>query len=128
VSPISLRWRAVAAAVLLGTLAAACNTHTERPPNREQLIAQGELIYVEYCAECHQTDGEGWSTLYPRLAGNPLVTLHDPEPIIVTVTYGLGSMPGFQRRLNSQQIAAVITYVRSAWGNEAAPVSPRQIK
>jgi alcohol dehydrogenase (quinone), cytochrome c subunit len=69
----------------------------------------------------------GWSTLFPRLAGNPLVTLHDPEPVIVTVTYGQGSMTGFNQKLSSDDIASVISYIRNAWGNQAAPVSPRQI-
>jgi alcohol dehydrogenase (quinone), cytochrome c subunit len=109
-------------------LTAGCNTHTERPPNATDLIAEGEIVYIEYCAECHQTDGTGWSTLYPRLAGNPLVTLHDPEPLIVTVVYGLGSMPGFRTRLTTKQMAAVISYVRNAWGNEAPAVSPKQIQ
>jgi mono/diheme cytochrome c family protein len=117
-----------AGAVLIGLVLAACNTHTERPPNAEEMIRHGEVLYVEHCAECHQTDGQGWSTLYPRLAGNPLVTLHDPEPVIVTVAYGLGSMPPFIDRLKSQEIAAIISYIRNAWGNQAPAVSSRQIK
>jgi mono/diheme cytochrome c family protein len=115
-------------ALLLGFLIAACNTRTERPPNADQLRANGERVYLEYCAECHQTDGMGWSTLYPRLAGNPLVTLHDPEPIIVTVRYGQGSMTGFGQRLSNDDIGSVLTYIRTSWGNNAAPVSPRQIQ
>ncbi len=122
------RQRLCVGALLIGLLLAACNSHTEQPPNGEQLIQNGEVFYVEYCAECHQTDGMGWSTLYPRLAGNPLVTLHDPEPVIVTVSYGMGSMTGFQERLTSHQIAAIISYIRNAWGNSASAVSPRQIK
>ncbi len=106
---------------------AACTTHTERPPNSGQLIKQGQQIYVEFCAECHQTDGMGWSNLFPRLAGNPVVTLHDPEPIIDTVLYGQGSMMGFRNKLNNNQIAAVLSYIRNSWGNQAAAVSPRQI-
>jgi mono/diheme cytochrome c family protein len=114
--------------VLAGLLATGCNTHTERPRNIEPMLRDGELIYVEYCAECHQVGGQGWSTLYPRLAANPIVTLHDAEPIIVTVVYGMGSMPAFQEKLTTQQMAEVITYVRNAWGNQAPPVSARQIK
>ncbi len=112
---------------LLVLLLAACTTHTERPPNSGQLIQQGGQVYLEFCAECHQTDGTGWSTLFPRLAGNPVVTLHDPEPIIDTVLYGQGSMMGFRDKLNNNQIAAVLSYIRNSWGNHAAAVSPRQI-
>jgi mono/diheme cytochrome c family protein len=37
-------------------------------------------------------------------------------------------MTGFQERLTSHQIAAIISYIRNAWGNSASAVSPRQIK
>jgi mono/diheme cytochrome c family protein len=72
-------------------------------------------------------DGTGWSTLYPRLAGNPIVTLHDPEPIIETVLYGQGSMMSFREKINNQQIAAFLSYIRNSWGNHASAVSDRQI-
>lgn len=118
--------------ILMGTLLlvfvlAACNSKTERPPNKEQLMSEGERIYVEYCAECHQTHGKGWSTLYPNLAGNPIVTLHDAEPIIRTVKYGQGSMMPFREKLTGHQMAAVLTYIRNSWGNSAPPVSWRQV-
>ena len=114
-------------ALLISFMLAACNSKTERPPNKEQLMSEGERIYLEYCAECHQQDGQGWSTLYPNLAGNPIVTLHDPEPIIRTVKYGQGSMMPFREKLTGHQMAAVITYIRNSWGNSAAAVSWRQI-
>ena len=117
----------LAVALLIGLILSACNSHSERPPNPEQLISQGGQIYVEFCAECHQMDGMGWSTLFPRLAGNPIVTLHDPEPIIETVLYGQGSMMSFRGKLNNQQIAAVLSYIRNSWGNQAPAVSDRQI-
>lgn len=115
------------AVVLVGIILSACNSHTERPPEPEKVIHSGEHLYVEFCAECHQVDGMGWSDLYPRLAGNPIVTLHDPEPIIDTVTYGQGSMMAFHDRLTSQEIAAILSYIRNSWGNQAPAVSFRQI-
>lgn len=113
--------------LLIMLMLAACNTHTERPPEPEKVITTGQMLYLEYCAECHQVDGTGWSTLYPRLAGNPIVTLHDPEPIIDTVTYGQGSMMAFHDRLTGPEIAAILSYIRNAWGNQAPAVSFRQI-
>jgi len=112
---------------VIEVLTAGWDSHTERPGNTDELMRLGQLTYVEFCAECHQTDGTGWSTLYPTLARNPIVTLHDPEPIILTVKYGQGSMAAFGERLTPQEIAAVLTYVRNSWGNHAAPVSWRQI-
>jgi mono/diheme cytochrome c family protein len=116
-------------ALLLAGLISACTAHSERPdPSQAQvLIEEGKTLYLEQCAECHQVDGSGWSTLYPRLAGNPIVTLHDPAPIIETVTYGQGSMMSFQYKLRVDEIAAVLSYIRNAWGNHAPPVSPHQI-
>lgn len=113
--------------VLCGVLFSACGTHPEQPFLPDQLIAQGQEVYWEYCSECHQSDGGGWRDLYPRLAGNPIVTLHDPEPVIKTVLFGQGSMPAFQDRLNPDDIAAVISYIRNAWGNKAIAVSARQV-
>jgi cytochrome c6 len=113
----------VAAVFLVG----ACGTHPEQPFLPDQLISHGETIYWEYCSECHQRDGQGWSTLYPRLAGNPIVTLHDPEPLIKTVLYGQGSMPPFNDRLNPDDLAAVLSYIRNAWGNKAIAISARQV-
>jgi mono/diheme cytochrome c family protein len=116
------------AAVLIGFMLTGCSkSHTERPPNVQEMVSHGQGVYLEFCAECHQTDGEGWSTLYPRLAGNPIVTLHDPEPIILTVAYGQGSMMAFRERLSSDEMAAVLTYIRNSWGNHAPPVHPRQV-
>ncbi len=113
--------------LLLALLLSGCNTHTERPPDPQKVINAGQRLYLEFCAECHQTDGSGWSDLYPRLAGNPIVTLDDPEPIINTVTYGQGSMMGFHDRLTGEEIASILSYIRNAWGNHAPAVSFRQI-
>ena len=116
------------AIVLLGLfLIAGCNSHTERPLQPEELYRRGQTLYLENCAECHQADGMGWSTLYPRLAGNPVVTLEDPEPIMVIVLYGQGLMPGFHQRLTSDEVAAILTYIRNSWGNHAPAVSARQV-
>ncbi len=113
--------------LLMGLLITACNSHTDLPPNPKELINNGQQIFVEFCAECHQMNGAGWSTLYPRLAGNPVVTDNDPEPIIDTVLYGQASMMAFGDRLDDVQIASVLSYIRNSWGNQAPAVSPRLV-
>ncbi len=116
-------------ALLIGLLAlAGCNSRTDLPDHPEQWVAHGQQVYLEYCSECHQVDGKGYSTLYPRLAGNPIVTLHDPAPIIETVKYGQGSMMAFGERITGDDIASVLSYIRSAWGNDAPAASTRQIQ
>jgi mono/diheme cytochrome c family protein len=114
--------------VIIVLLLVARPAHTELPPNPDTLISWGKKVYIEQCAECHQTDGQGWPPLYPRLAGNPIVTLHDPSPIIATVLNGQGSMRPFRDVLSSEDIASALSYIRNTWGNEASAVSPRQIR
>lgn len=96
--------------------------------DRTQLMSEGERIYQHSCARCHHGDGSGYRNLFPALAGNPIVTLHDPIPVIQVIHDGRGSMPAFRGQLTSEEVAAVATYIRNAWGNEASPVAPRQVR
>lgn len=96
--------------------------------DRTALASEGEEIYRKSCVRCHHADGSGYRNLFPALVGNPLVTLHDPVPIVQVVQDGRGSMPAFRSVLSSEEIAAVITYIRNAWGNEASVVPPRQVR
>ncbi len=116
-----------AAWLILSLLISACNSHTERPPNPQQSIRQGQPLYVQNCAGCHQADGAGKPGQAPKLAGNPIVTLEDPIPAITTVVYGKGAMPGFEEKLDGNQIADILSYIRNAWGNQAPAVDQRQI-
>ncbi len=94
----------------------------------DDLISRGENVYLENCSRCHNLDGGGLSRIFPNLAGNPLVTLHDPIPVIETVLNGQGSMPGFKNSLTDEELAAVISYIRNTWGNEASVVFPKQTR
>ena len=90
--------------------------------------ARGSSVYTENCSSCHQPDGLGYDDVYPNLAGNPIVQLEDPGPVIDIVTRGRGGMPGFAEQLPNHKLAAVITYIRSAWGNDAGGVRPAAVK
>jgi mono/diheme cytochrome c family protein len=91
------------------------------------LIARGEEIYSTTCITCHRPAGEGVTDVavggIPALAGNPFVTLEDPAPMAQTILNGRAGMPNF-RSFSDEDIAAVASYVRQAWGNEAGPVDP----
>lgn len=102
-------------------------TQTEGPADDEELIGQGEEIFVANCAACHQANGQGTAE-YPALDGNEFVTAEDPAPVIETVLHGRGEMPAFQDVLSDQQIAAAVSYIRNAWSNEASVVSPEQVQ
>lgn len=101
--------------------------------------AAGGTVYSANCAGCHGAAGAGQAGVFPPLANNPYVT-GDPKEVIHTLNYGLngaikvgsasynGQMPAWKGNLSDQQIADVITYIRSSWGNKAAGVSAADVK
>jgi cytochrome c6 len=94
------------------------------------LLKPGQAVFEENCAQCHRANGEGLPATFPALNKNPFV-LGDPQPVIATVLNGrkgaLGQMPTWKDKLDDQQIAAVVTYIRQAWSNRAAPVTPAMV-
>lgn len=100
----------------------------DAPPveNGEELIALGEEVYEAQCATCHQSDGEGTAN-FPALAGNPMVVDEDPTEMLDVIIHGRGEMPAFGDTLSDEEIAAVASYIRNAWGNEAPPVSEEEV-
>jgi cytochrome c6 len=91
---------------------------------------RGQAVFEDNCAQCHRTNGEGLPATFPALKQNPFV-LGEPSPVIATVLNGrkgsLGRMPGWKDKLDDQQIAAVVTYLRQAWSNRAVPVTPAMV-
>ena len=94
------------------------------------LIRQGQAVFEDNCAQCHRSNGEGLPATFPALNQNAFVG-GDPKPVIVTVLNGrkgcLGKMPVWKDKLDDQQIAAVVTYIRQAWSNRAAGVTPAMV-
>jgi mono/diheme cytochrome c family protein len=102
------------------------------------MASSGGKVYSTNCSSCHQPNGQGVSGTFPPLAGNPVVT-GDPTKVIRIVKYGLngqiqvkgqtynGMMPAWGQQLSNSDIAAVITYVRSSWGNSASAVTTSQV-
>ncbi len=93
----------------------------------------GAQIFAGKCAACHQATGLGVAGVFPPLAGSPWVLesetrltqilLHGIQgPIDVLGTTYNGLMPPWNA-LSDEEIAAVATYIRTSWGNTAAPVS-----
>jgi cbb3-type cytochrome c oxidase subunit III len=91
---------------------------------------RGQTVFEDNCAQCHRTNGEGLPATFPALDKNMFV-VGDPKPVIATVLIGrkgsLGQMPVWKDKLDDQQIAAVVTYIRQAWSNRAAPVTPAMV-
>jgi cytochrome c oxidase subunit II len=97
-------------------------------PGPQELVQAGETIYIANCGRCHAEDGRGYAPLYPALDGNPIVTLHDSVPVVDIVMHGQGSMMPFRDSLDDLEIAAVVSYIRQAWSNDARPIEPRQVQ
>ncbi len=109
------------AVIVTAVLALAIACAPGEPNGDGELLAMGETVYEDNCARCHGTDGEG-SPGVPALAGNATVT-GDPDRVIQTVFEGPGAMPSFRDELSDEEIAAVISYIRNTWGNDASTIS-----
>lgn len=81
----------------------------------------GADLFKQNCSACHQPDGKGIPGAFPALAGNAFV--QGPGDVVATtVLNGRGGMPSFREDLSRAQIAAILTFVRSAWGNTAPAI------
>lgn len=98
----------------------------ETGDDADTLISAGAEVYAANCASCHQSEGDGTGA-YPALAGSQLVTDEDPSAVIEIVLHGQGEMPAFADTLDEEAIAAVVSYIRNSWENEAAAVSVDQL-
>jgi mono/diheme cytochrome c family protein len=89
----------------------------------------GEALYNATCAGCHMPDGKGAQGAghYPALADNPKV---EAAPyVIVNVLHGRKAMPSFGDEMNDDQVAAVVNYTRTHFGNRfAGDVTPSQVR
>lgn len=93
----------------------------------------GEQVYTSLCSACHQSSGAGLSGAFPPLAASEWVS-GPPERIAAIVLYGLqgeivvkgetysGVMPPFGSQLSDEEIANVLTHIRSSFGNNADAV------
>lgn len=99
---------------------------------------RGAQVFVDNCAACHRTTGKGYEQTFPALAGNPVVQGADPSSLINIVLKGATlegtqgaptsyTMPAFAWRLSDQEVADVLTFIRSSWGNQAAAVDAAEV-
>jgi mono/diheme cytochrome c family protein len=107
------------------------------PPNDPD----GRILFSTYCAICHQSAGQGTDALgFPPLAGSDWVKANDPSRLIRIVLHGVqgpivvsgrefnSSMPPWKDSLDDGEIAAILTFIRSSWGNSAPPVTAAEVK
>lgn len=100
--------------------------------------SNGALTFVDNCAACHRTTGNGYASTFPKLADSTTINTEDPTALIHLVLSGgempstKGApthygMPGFADRLTDRDVADVLTFVRSNWGNHASAVTASQV-
>ncbi len=108
----------------------------EKEWTMDELMAEGEEVYLRNCATCHQANGQGIPPAFPSLVGQGIAV----GPLQGHIDVLLDGVPGsamqsFRSLLNPAELAAVITYERQAWGNGAmvekagheAMVQPKEI-
>lgn len=112
-------------------------TNQKPAETKADSLKTGQAEYSKYCLTCHQQDGNGVRSQFPPLAGNEVIT-GPADSLIRIVLFGLEGpitvkgleynqlMPA-QDYLTDQQIADVLTYIRSSWGNKAAAVKPEEV-
>lgn len=144
-----------AAALLLGSLAAGnsigqvpkaastaalANTASDTGESLEigYDAEKGRALYVSHCSACHGADGEGRPGTYPPIKGSGVVTKDDATKHIHVVLNGLqgakaggvlytSPMPPFGSILNDADLADIIDYERSSWGNHGKLVTRGQV-
>ena len=100
---------------------------------------RGAAVYIDNCAACHRTDGNGYTRVFPALAGNPVLQSEDPTSLIHIVLKGATlpathtapstfTMPAFDWRLSDQEVADVVNFIRTSWGNQAGEVKATDVK
>jgi len=113
------------------------------PTSQARLVAPetmelGRKVYVAQCVMCHGAEGKGLPPEYPPLAGNQSITMETPvNPIRMVLNGGYPpgtrknprphGMPPFSHILDDNEVAAVVTYIRVAWGNSGTPVNAKQV-
>ena len=94
----------------------------------------GARLYMDNCVGCHFANGRGASEIFPALDGNAMVNGASATGLIHTILYGAElpsteerparlRMQGYDWRLNDEEVAALATFVRQGWHNQASEVS-----
>ena len=118
------------------------STTVKEPKKAEpkEPVNPGKELYVKNCQQCHMANGKGLEEVYPPLAGSawPVKEFSIPVRIVLHglkgeltvqgVKYGAMQMEPHKDKLNDQEIAEVLNFVRTSWGNTGAEISIDQVK
>ena len=130
-----------AMAVYLKSLPA--NSRDSGEPAAADVLRAGSLQYDIHCGSCHLPTGEGAPEQGPPLIGSPVVLDADSASLINITLYGAQTphispsvewgarkwirMEPFDNKLDDEQVAALLSFIRATWGHEAGAVTPEQV-
>lgn len=108
-------------------------------PAEPPTLELGRALYEKHCADCHGAQGEGRAPAYPALAGLRTLGLASPANALRVLLNGAFApatagharpygMPPFGHELSDAELAALLSYLRLAFANGAAPVSTLQVQ
>ncbi len=121
--------------VFVAGLTTGCDSGTH---NTRAVIARGKTLYEVSCGSCHRPTGSGAEGIAAPLAGSPWVKDSVERLVRISLqgvrgpievngrTFNL-EMPGFQNVYGDEDLAAILTYARQAWGNDASPIRPERV-
>lgn len=104
-----------------------------------ETMSEAAQLYMTRCAPCHQFSGQGTGDIFPPLSNTDWVT-GDKSRLIKIILGGLGGeievngkqfdgeMPPWREFLTDDQVATILTYVRTSWGNQASAITPEEVK
>jgi len=117
---------------------AATETVTNQPAQNAEASGPGKDAYTKYCLVCHQADGSGVPGMFPPLKVGSWAG-KDPKELVLIIEHGLSgkievngknfnsAMPA-QAQLTDQEIANVLTYIRSSFGNRFDAVDVETVR
>lgn len=103
---------------------------TAKTWTRDELMKKGEAEYKKFCVACHKEDGTGMPPVFPALKASSVAVGHPISRHIDIVLHGVKntSMQAFASQMTDEEIAAVITYERNAWGNKTGElIQPTEV-
>ena len=93
----------------------------------KDVVSQGELLYTDYCASCHQKFGKGIEGTIPPLNRAPIVAALKPDSLLSVVLSGRNEMPAFDF-LSDRDLAVILSYVRKRFGPQADAVNEKDVR
>ncbi|ARO15296.1 membrane-bound D-gluconate 2-dehydrogenase cytochrome c subunit [Ketogulonicigenium robustum] len=103
------------------------------------ITGRGAEMYQDSCSACHMTTGLGATDVFPAMAGNPTILAPEPHLVVVAILQGsqlpptatrpaIMGMPGFAWRYSDAEVAELVTFLRSSWGNDAPAIDADYVK